>query len=117
MKKIYPFLLFVFLFLFFGLSSLEASTVQLTDPLGYDNDPDGPQLFIGRVINASLGIVGSLALLMFVYGGFVWMLASGNQERVEKGKNILLWATIGLVVIFSSYVLVNFVISDLIGAS
>jgi len=68
-----------------------------------------PQKLIGKIIVAVLGIVGSLALLMFIYGGFTWMTAAGNQESITKGKNILVWATIGLIIIFSSYAIVRFV--------
>ena len=60
-------------------------------------------------------MVGSLALLMFVYGGLTWMTASGAQDKVQKGKDIIMWATIGLVVIFASYALVNFVLESVIG--
>ncbi|MDD5528078.1 MAG: pilin [Patescibacteria group bacterium] len=92
------------------------NNVNLINPLGgTTGNPAGtinsvPQL-IGNIINAALGIVGSLALVMFIYGGFTWMLAAGNEQAVEKGKNILMWAAIGLVVIFASYSLVSFVIS------
>lgn len=71
------------------------------------------QIVIGRIIQAILGIVGSLALVMFVYGGFVWMMAAGNNEAIQKGKNVLVWATVGLIVIFSSYALVNMVFTGL----
>jgi uncharacterized membrane protein YjfL (UPF0719 family) len=50
---------------------------------------------------------------MFIYGGFVWMLAAGNDQRVQKGKDIILWAVIGLVVIFSAYAIVNMVFTAL----
>jgi uncharacterized membrane protein YjfL (UPF0719 family) len=66
---------------------------------------------IGKVIKAVIGIVGSLALLMFIYGGFTWMLSGGNSSAVERGKNILMWAAIGLVIIFMSYAIVNFIIT------
>ena len=89
------------------------SPVKLDNPLGTDASP---QKLIGRVINAVLGIVGSLALLMFVYGGITWMTSAGNDEKVKKGKDILIWATIGLVIIFASYSLVNFVITKAIQA-
>ncbi len=79
----------------------------LPNPLG--NNVQDPQTLIGKVIIAALGIVGSIALLMFIYGGFVWMTAAGNQEMVTRGRNILIWAAIGLIVIFSSYALVKFV--------
>lgn len=77
----------------------------LPDPLNHIT----PEELIGKIINAILGIVGSLALVMFVYGGFMWMLSAGNKERVQRGKDILIWATVGLVVIFSAYALVRFV--------
>ncbi len=83
-----------------------SGTVSLPDPLNSAN----PQELIGRIINAVLGIVGSIALAMFIYGGFTWMTSSGNMEKVQKGKDILIWAAIGLVVIFASYALVKFVI-------
>ena len=91
-------------------------SVNLVNPLGGTSEhPEGtinsvPAL-IGNIINAALGVVGSLALIMFIYGGFTWMLAAGNEQAVEKGRNILMWAAIGLVVIFASYSLVNFVIN------
>lgn len=87
-----------------------SQTVSLSNPLGSDVTIPG---LIGRVINAILGIVGSLALVMFIYGGFTWMLAAGSSEKVKKGKDILVWAAIGLIVIFSSYALVKFVITSI----
>lgn len=92
--------------------STSGSAVSLTDPLGGAT----PQILIGKVINAVLGLVGSIALAMFVWGGFSWMTAGGNTEKVQKGKDIIIWATLGLVVIFLSYALVNFVIANVIGA-
>jgi hypothetical protein len=83
---------------------------NLTNPLGTTTTVP---LLIGNVITAALGVVGSLALLMFIYGGFTWMLAAGNDEAIKKGKGILLWATIGLIVIFGSYSLVNFLITSI----
>ena len=90
--------------------------VNLTNPLGGEGD-DAPSVnkIIGRVINAVLGVIGSLALLMFVYGGITWMTSSGSPEKVKKGKDIIIWSVIGLAVIFFSYALVNFVIYDIIG--
>ncbi len=90
-------------------ASLTGESVTLSNPIGEAN----PNIIIGKIINAILGIVGSLALLMFIYGGFMWMLAAGNNERVQKGKDILIWATIGLVVIFSAYALIKMIFQGL----
>jgi len=81
--------------------------VTLDNPLG---DIKSPQALVGQVINSIFGIVGSLALVMFIYGGFLWLTSAGSAEQVKKGKDIFIWAVIGLVVIFSAYSLVRFVI-------
>ena len=81
--------------------------VTLDNPLG---DIESPQALVGQVINSIFGIVGSLALVMFIYGGFLWLTSAGSAEQVKKGKDIFIWAVIGLVVIFSAYSLVRFVI-------
>jgi len=93
------------------------STIGNADPVGYSEDLNNPlgiknvNSLIGRAINSLMGIVGALALLMFVYGGLVWMTSSGSQDKVKKGKDIMLWAAVGLVIIFSAYGLTKFVIN------
>jgi hypothetical protein len=72
------------------------------------------QLIIGNVIKAALGIVGSIALLMMTYGGFLWLTAMGNSERIEKGKNTLIWAVLGLTVIFGAYAVTSYIIDKIV---
>lgn len=98
-----------------GGSTDTGGTVSLPDPLGMESEQNPVQTLIGKVISAVLGIVGSLALVMFIYGGLVWMTAAGNTEKVTKGKDILTWAAVGLVVIFSAYAMVTFVFSKVLG--
>ena len=90
----------------------DTSPTFLTNPL----EENSPEIVIANVINTVFGIVGSLALLMFIYGGLTWMTSAGNKESVDKGKNIIKWAAIGLVIIFSSYALVRFLITG-VGAA
>jgi len=75
-----------------------------------------PQL-VNSIVKQILGIVGALALFMFVYGGVLWMTSGGNSSRLEKGRETLIWATIGLVIIFSSYAILNFIFASLTGPS
>lgn len=88
---------------------LDQSTVSLDNPISSNSIP----ALIGRVITAVLGVVGSIALLMVIYGGFTWMLAAGSSEKIKKGRDIIVWAMLGLVVIFTSYALVRFVITSI----
>lgn len=116
--------LFVFIVLFFLTTPIllaqpfndDVDFIPSTPPTTLDN-PIGQtdiNILIGTIINAIMGIVGSLALAMFIYGGFTWMTAAGASEKVQKGKDIIIWATIGLIVIFSSYALVYFVLNNVI---
>ncbi len=106
-KNVLVFCLALLFFVFLLNLNPASAKVSLQNPLG--NNVTIPTL-IGRIINAVLGLVGSIALLMFIYGGITWMTAAGNKQNVEKGKNILMWAALGLAVIFLSYALVTFVI-------
>lgn len=65
---------------------------------------------VGRWI---FGLLGSFALVMFVYGGFVWVLSGGNPERVKKGRNIVVAAVVGLVIAFGAYILIGFLLDAL----
>ena len=86
----------------------------LTNPLGpTDWTLANLPTIIGQVIRAVLSIIGAIALLIFVYGGFVWMTAAGNEAKVAQGKNILLWATIAIIVMFLSWILVAFMFQAL----
>lgn len=76
----------------------------LPNPLGTLVDP---RILIGQIISVFLGLVGSVALAIFIWGGFLWMTSAGNAERVTKGRNAILWAALGLAVIFSSYIIVR----------
>ncbi|NUM25903.1 MAG: hypothetical protein HUU49_04825 [Candidatus Buchananbacteria bacterium] len=57
-----------------------------------------------------LALTGSAALLMFVYGGAMFIMAAGKQEMVQKGKAAMTAAVIGIVIILGAYLIVNFTI-------
>lgn len=65
------------------------------------------------VSNYILGIVGSLALLAFVVGGMMWVLSAGNAELVTRGKQTIIGAVIGLVIVFTSFMIIQLVYASL----
>lgn len=77
----------------------DSQEVKLDNKLNVDT----PQELIGVIIDSILGVVGSLALLMFVFGGITWMTSSGSPEKVKKGRDIIVWAAVGLMIVFSAY--------------
>lgn len=68
-----------------------------------------PAELIGRFIKMLTAFIGSIALALYIYSGFLWMTASGNTEKVTKAKSIMVWTTLGVVVMLASYMLVSFV--------
>jgi hypothetical protein len=88
-----------------------AAEQKLPNPLGASTD--SVQKVAGGVINSILGIIGSIALIMFIYGGFTWLTSGGSAENVKRGREIIVWAAIGLIVIFLSYGLVKFLILNI----
>ena len=94
-----------------GVSTGSSEPVKLNNPLtGSATSVEIPVL-LGKIISYTMGLIGSLALVMFIYGGVTWMLSAGNQEQVTKGKQTLMWAVLGLAIIFTSYALVTFVLT------
>lgn len=81
-------------------------TVVLKNPLNTSNASE----LVANILKTAVGVVGSLALLTFVYGGFLWLTSGGEAGKVEQGKEAMKWAIVGLAVVFSSYALVSFVI-------
>lgn len=68
---------------------------------------------IVNVTQLILAMTGSLTLLMFIYGGAMFIIAAGSQERIQKAKQILVAAAIGVAIIFSAWLIVNIVIGAL----
>lgn len=63
-----------------------------------------------NVINTTIGIVGLLAVIFIIVGGFQYITSSGDAAKATKAKNTILYAVIGLVIALLAYAIVNFVI-------
>ncbi|PKM91168.1 hypothetical protein CVU82_03915 [Candidatus Falkowbacteria bacterium HGW-Falkowbacteria-1] len=58
---------------------------------------------VGIVISAILSFLGIIFLAYVIYGGVLWMTASGNDQQVEKAQRIIKHATVGVLVVLISY--------------
>ncbi len=74
------------------------------------------QLFI-RAADIIVGLSGTLALVMFVFGGFTMITAYGNTSRVQWGKNVLIAAVTGLLIVLLAWTLVNLIVLSLYGGN
>ena len=68
------------------------------------------QALVRTMVNYVLGFLGFVTILMIIYGGFLMVTSQGNEEAVGKGKKILIYAILGIVIIVLSGVIVNAVL-------
>lgn len=110
--------------LFFTASVVMAQTTTSAPDLGLQ--PVGEsiglpttdiRLVVARIIRTALGLLGIVAVVLILYGGFVWMTAGGDEEKVSQAKKILFNSVIGLAIILSSFAIASFVISRLVTAT
>lgn len=66
-------------------------------------------VLIGNVIGTALSLVSVIFFILAVYGGFRMMLARGQEDEFTKGRDILIHATVGLIIILASYAITSFV--------
>jgi len=65
-----------------------------------------------NVVQWVLGFLGLIAVIMILIGGFQWMTAGGNEEKVASAKKIISAAVIGLIVVLLAWAIVIFVVSQ-----
>ncbi|MFH1171501.1 MAG: pilin [bacterium] len=64
-----------------------------------------------NLLHTALGLIGILAVLMILLGGFRWMLSAGDEEKIAQAKRTIGATIIGLVVILLAWAIVSFVIN------
>lgn len=120
-KKTFFIILLSFLFIspVFAYSFDEASGLKTTaQEAGYDmgNERDVERT-IANTINIVLGLVGVLFIGLMLYGGYNWMTAGGNEEKVKKAKGTVTEAAIGFIVVIAAYAISYFVLDFVIDLS
>lgn len=74
-----------------------------------------PKLFISQLLGWGVGIGGGIAFLLIVYAGFMIATAAGDPKRVQAGRELLMSAIGGLILIVLSVLLLNFIGVNILG--
>ena len=69
---------------------------------------------LGTVIKVLLSLVGVVFTLLIVYAGDMWLMARGEQEKIDKAKKIIEGAVLGLVVTLAAYTISNFAVNAIL---
>lgn len=108
------------LFYAYQVKAQDDGVRRLQNPIGGTKEkPKGEtevNVTLKKVVDIALQVLGSLTLLVFVIGGLMWLTSGGNEQRVSMGTKTMLYAVIGIFVIFSSYAILNALIGVLSGS-
>jgi len=74
-------------------------------------------VFISKIINVALGLMGIVMVLMVILIGFRYMVAMGDEEASANLRKSFLNLIVGVIIIFSSYSIAHFVISSILSAT
>lgn len=70
-----------------------------------------------QIIRIFLGGVAVISTFMFIFGGYAFLTSAGNAEAVKKGKDTLLWASIGIVTVLGSWIVIQFILRGISDAT
>lgn len=90
----------------FGLNPLNS---ELSGTLGNSD----LRTTIARLINVALSLLGVIAVVIILAGGFKWMTAGGNDDKVAEARKMIFSGIIGLAIILSSWAIALFVLNRL----
>ncbi len=68
---------------------------------------------ISSIINVALSLLGIVAVVIVLMGGFKWMTAGGNEEKTGEARKLIFAGVIGLVIILSAFAIAKFVLNQL----
>ncbi len=72
---------------------------------------------IGVLITAALGLLAVIFIILLIIAGFQWMTAEGDEEKINKAKQTISRAIIGLAIVIAAYSITYFVFNALSSAS
>lgn len=92
-----------------GLTEIGQGTYGTTNPTDV-------RVVAMNVVKKLLGFVGITLICIIIYAGFLWTTSGGDAKKVETAKDWIQNSVIGLIIIFSSYQVANFVLDCVIKA-
>lgn len=92
---------------FFGSGQFQ-QTVQL-------NQSTDLMVILANIINVVLGFLGVILVVLLLYAGFLWMTSAGNEEKIATAKGIIRNALVGVIIVLSSFVFVNWLFGVITG--
>ncbi len=81
---------------------------------GYDTDKRDVYAIVDTVISTFLSMIAIILFIILFYGGLRWMTAEGADDKVQKAKDIIQGAAIGIVIVLGAYGITYFIFNKLV---
>ncbi len=97
---------FKYVFFYLALFFMHRSEVLASTPVVVVSNPGGSSNLselVENVLSWVLSVAGSIALLMLVVGGIMYITSAGDEQKIAVSKKIITWTILGLVIILASY--------------
>ena len=66
---------------------------------------------LANVFSVALTLLGIAGFIMIIYAALNMMLSGGNSQAVEKSKNTITFAVVGIILALSSFIIINLIAS------
>ena len=76
--------------------------------------PTDPVGFVQKFYSVGLSIIGGVAVIFIIYGGYLYLTSRGNPIEVENGKRYIFYAIIGLLFAVFGYVFIQILLVDVL---
>jgi hypothetical protein len=67
-------------------------------------------VLVQNIISTLLAVIGVVAVIMLIIGGFRYVTSNGDSSAITSAKNTILYSVVGIVVAASAFAIVNFVL-------
>jgi hypothetical protein len=73
---------------------------------------DAPELntYFEKAVQVSATIIASVAVLVIIVAGIMYMTSGGNEEQIQKSKRVLFGGIVGLLIALLSLIIVKVII-------
>lgn len=98
------------------LTTLAATGINNLNNAAFGDDGQGVEVTIGNIIQAIIGILGLVCVVIVIIGGINYMTSSGDANKVKKAKDTILYGVVGMAVCVLAFAITTFIINAINGA-
>ncbi|MFA6393486.1 MAG: hypothetical protein WCW25_01235 [Patescibacteria group bacterium] len=97
--------------------ALTTNDLGLNDANDIGLGNEDPKSIIVNVIRVILGFLGLIAVIIILIGGFKWMTAQGNDDKITEARKLIQAGAIGLVIVLAAFGITQFLINTIFEAT